>query len=202
MARVLLHVCCGPCAIAPVKRLRDEGYEVTGLFHNPNIHPLTEYLRRREALLEVAARLDLPLILKDDEYDPQAYMREVSHREANRCFHCYGLRLSRALAVAKRGGFDFLSSTLLYSKYQKHRMIADLGRDLCAGAATAFLYRDFRQDWDQGVSVSKAWGIYRQQYCGCLYSEFERYQGELRKAVQDVTAAGAPGAPGKQPRDP
>lgn len=184
MARVLLHVCCGPCAIYPVQRLKDEGFEVTGFFYNPNIHPLTEYLRRREGLLAVADKLGLDLILKDEEYDPMVYMREVSLREANRCFHCYGLRLARTLSVAKRGGFDHFSSTLLYSKYQKHAMITDLGRDICARSKTGFLYRDFREGWDEGVRLSKAWGIYRQQYCGCLYSEFERYQGDLRKAVQ------------------
>ena len=182
MARVLLHICCGPCTIHPVEALRAEGHEVTGLFYNPNIHPLTEYLRRREALAQVAERLDLTVIYKDGEYDPQRYFREVSHREPNRCFHCYGLRLERARQIASRGGFDAFTSTLLYSKLQKHEVIADLGRDLAGGGSPAFLYRDFREGWRHGIETSKAWGIYRQQYCGCLYSEFERFKPRLAEA--------------------
>ncbi|THB64655.1 MAG: hypothetical protein D6E12_14375 [Desulfovibrio sp.] len=186
--RVLLHVCCGPCAIYPVEQSRDQGCEVTGLWFNPNIHPLSEYLRRREGLLEVAAKFDLNLIMLDREYDPQVYLREVSHREANRCFHCYSLRLARTLSVAKRGNFTHISSTLLYSKFQKHDMIAGLGRDLCAKSPVSFLYQDFREGWSQGIKKSKDWGIYRQQYCGCIYSEYERFSKELAEAVSENEA--------------
>ena len=182
--RVLLHVCCGPCSITPAQALMDEGFEVTGLFVNPNIHPLTEYVRRRDGALEVAERLGFRLIVRDAEYDPGAWLRRVAFREDNRCFHCYSLRLERAFNVARTGGFDLVTSTLLYSKLQKHELIAGLGRDLAAGRdkndkGPDFLYRDFRQGWQQGIETSKAWGIYRQQYCGCLYSEYERFQKEL-----------------------
>jgi hypothetical protein len=162
-----------------VKALRDEGFEVTGLFLNPNIHPLREYLRRKGALLEVSEKLDFPVIYKDEEYEPQEYFRRVAYREANRCFHCYSMRLERAHSIAGRGGFEAFTSTLLYSRRQKHEMIAQLCRDLAGGGAPEFLYRDFRQGWKQGVEESKAMGVYRQQYCGCLFSEAERYRREL-----------------------
>jgi predicted adenine nucleotide alpha hydrolase (AANH) superfamily ATPase len=178
--RVLLHVCCGPCAVATVEMLRDEGFEVTGLFLNPNIHPLQEYLRRRDAALETAERMGFKLIVRDAEYDPAAYMRAVAFREANRCFHCYEMRLSRAVQIAKRGNFDAFTSTLLYSKHQKHEVIKGLCADLATGSVP-FLYRDFRAGWQRGIEESKRMGIYRQQYCGCLYSEVERYQKELRR---------------------
>lgn len=180
MSRVLLHVCCGPCSITPAQALMDEGHEVTGLFLNPNIHPLTEYVRRRDGALEVADRLGFKLIVRDAEYDPGAWLRRVAFREDNRCFLCYSLRLERAFNVAKNGGFDLVTSTLLYSKMQKHEVIAGLGRDLGAAPGNpGFLYRDFRRGWKQGIETSTAWGIYRQQYCGCLYSEYERFHKEL-----------------------
>ena len=178
MERVLLHICCGPCSITTIEALRDRGLEVTGLFYNPNIHPLTEYAKRRDGCLEVAERLGVRVIVKDDEYEPQAWFRAVAHRENNRCFHCYALRMERTASIAKNGGFDHFTTTLLYSKYQKHDVIAGLGRDL-ATARTRFLYADFREGWQEGIDRSKAWEIYRQQYCGCLYSENERYKREL-----------------------
>ncbi|MBN2139495.1 MAG: epoxyqueuosine reductase QueH [Desulfovibrionaceae bacterium] len=180
--RILLHVCCGPCAIYPVQALRDQGLEVSALFHNPNIHPLSEYLRRRRALEQVAENLDLPVIYKDDEYDPAEYFRRTAFREDNRCFHCYQMRLSRSAQIAARGGFKLFTTSLLYSKFQKHETIRQVGLDAAAGVKSAFFYQDFRDGWKQGVETSKAWGVYRQQYCGCLYSEFERYAGELAAA--------------------
>ncbi|NJB68632.1 hypothetical protein GGQ74_002305 [Desulfobaculum xiamenense] len=180
MPRILLHMCCGPCSITPVKSLQDAGFEVTGFYHNPNIHPLSEYLRRRDGAIEVAERLGIRIIVKDSEYDPQAYFRAVTFREANRCFHCYSLRLERTAQIAGRGRFDFFSTTLLYSKFQKHDMIAALCRDLQTGCPAKFHYQDFREGWKEGIAISKEWGIYRQQYCGCLYSENERYRDGLR----------------------
>jgi len=194
MKRVLLHICCGPCAIHPVRALREEGLEVVGLFHNPNIHPLTEYLRRRDSLARAALTMDLRIIYKDEDYDPRAYFRAVSHREANRCFHCYVMRLEKTRSIAKRGGFDYFSTTLLYSIFQKHEMIRDLGRDIAGGGATSFLYRDFRQGWKEGVDKSREWGLFRQQYCGCLYSENERYKKGLSEPPD-------PDAPSGQAKD-
>ncbi|MBL3583111.1 epoxyqueuosine reductase QueH [Oleidesulfovibrio alaskensis] len=194
MARVLVHACCGPCSITTMQTLLREGHEVTGLFFNPNIHPLREYLARRQGMVDVAHRLGVKVIYFDREYDPQAWMREIAFREANRCFHCYRIRLERAVSVARRGGFDMVTSTLLYSRKQQHERIAALGSDLCGDGRLRFLYRDFREGWQQGIETSKAWGIYRQQYCGCLYSETERYARELKNAGAQVPqqTAGTP----------
>ncbi|MBU1247895.1 MAG: epoxyqueuosine reductase QueH [Proteobacteria bacterium] len=176
--RVLVHVCCGPCSITTAQTLLDEGFEVTGLFFNPNIHPLSEYLKRRDGARQVAEKLGFPLIIKDEEYDPKTFLRAVAFREENRCFHCYQIRLERTAHIARSGGFDHFTTSLLYSKYQQHDAIRQLGLDL-ATDATAFLYRDFREGWQRGIETSKAWSVYRQQYCGCIYSEFERYHKEL-----------------------
>ncbi len=185
MPRVLAHICCGPCAAYTLQQLLDDGFEVMGFFYNPNIHPLQEYLRRREAAAEVCDRLGVKVIWKDADYNPQTWFREITFREANRCFHCYRLRLEPALHAAQRGGFDLFTTTLLYSKHQKHEVIAGLCKDMAEGGKTAFLYRDFREGWQQGIETSKEWGIYRQQYCGCLYSEYERYGRELNALSAD-----------------
>jgi len=178
--KILVHICCGPCAITVVQDLLKAGMDVTGLYYNPNIHPLREYLRRREGVAQMAEHLGIPVIYKDTEYDPQVYFRAVTFREANRCLLCYALRLERTLSIARRGEFDAFTSTLLYSKFQKHDEIRTLGHDLATGSGVAFHYQDFRQGWSEGIAVSKEWGMYRQQYCGCLYSEAERYASELR----------------------
>ncbi len=178
--RVLVHICCGPCALYPVQDLRKQGYEVVGLFYNPNIHPLQEYMRRRQGAQEVARGLDLKMIYKDEEYDPVTYMRHIAFREANRCLLCYQLRLQRTMSIAERGKFDFFTSTLLYSIHQKHQDIVRLGRDMAGNKELQFLDRDFRTGWKQGVQQSLDWGIYRQQYCGCLYSEVERFSSQLK----------------------
>lgn len=178
--RVILHICCGPCAIYPVQDLRGQGYEVVGLFYNPNIHPLQEYLRRRQGAMEVARRLDLKMIWKDDEYDPGLFLRHIAFREASRCHLCYQLRLDRTMSIAGRGNFDFFSTTLLYSIHQQHDRIARLGREMTGNKTLRFLDRDFRPGWKAGIEQSLEWGIYRQTYCGCLYSEVERYSSELK----------------------
>ena len=178
--KILLHICCGPCAIYPVEELQKQGFDPVGLFYNPNIHPLQEYLRRKQGVQEVADHLGIKVIFRDEEYDPEKYFRHVVFRENMRCYHCYQMRLERTYSIASRGKFDFFSSTLLYSKFQKHERIVELGRSLAGEGKLRFYYLDFRQGWKYGVDKSKEWGIYRQQYCGCLYSEVERYSKELK----------------------
>jgi len=172
--RGLLHVCCGPCAIYPLEVLRRQGYTVHGYFFNPNIHPYQEYERRRETLAAYAAQEDWP-VLYDSEYPVEEYLREVAYREAERCRFCYGLRLRRTARIAKRGRFDFFTTTLLVSPWQKHELIQTIGDAVAAEYGVPFLYYDFRVGFIEGVRRSKALNMYRQQYCGCLYSEKERY---------------------------
>lgn len=185
-ARVLLHVCCGPCSIAPVLRLREEGFEVTGYFMNPNIHPLAEYLRRREAMEQCAARLELPMIWQDDAWDLTRWLRDVAGTcdvGEPRCRYCYSTRLEAAHRTAGEGGFALFTSSLLYSRYQRHETIVDIAEAVATSGEPAFLYRDFRSGWQEGIDISKEWGLYRQPYCGCVYSEAERYAKSLAKKI-------------------
>ncbi len=180
--RVLLHICCAPCAIYTVQALREEGHEVYGYFFNPNIHPYQEYLRRRDTLAQYAESINLPVIF-DTGYDLEGFLREMVFREKDRCRFCYRLRLNQAAHIAKKGKFDAVSTTLLYSKFQKHDLIADIGRETAGRRNIDFLYRDFREGWKQGIEKSKKLGMYRQQYCGCIYSEKERFyrSGKTKK---------------------
>lgn len=185
---ILLHICCGPCALTPVLRLREQGLRVAGLFFNPNIHGLAEYLRRREALEAAAARLELDVECLDAEYDPRLFFQAVTGREAERCEHCYRLRLERTYIYAQDRGFDAVSTTLLFSKFQKHEAILVQGQTMQAKTGIRFHGQDFRSDWLQGVDLSRHWGLYRQKYCGCLYSELERGA----KKLECLAACGRP----------
>lgn len=175
MPKILLHICCGPCASFPVPQLREEGFDLMGYYYNPNIHPYTEWVKRKEALQNYAAAVDLK-VLYDEDYDPAQYFQAVSHREARRCFYCYQLRLEKAAQIAKKGKFDAFSTTLLVSRYQRHEWIQALGEAIGEKYEIPFLYRDFREGFQQTGVLAREMGLYRQQYCGCLYSEVERYR--------------------------
>jgi len=145
-----------------------------GYFYGSNIHPYSECLRRRETLSEYADSIDLKLIISED-YDLEFFLRNVVYREKHRCLFCYEERLRSTALMAKRGKFDGFTSTLLYSKFQKHDTIQSIGRSVAQELGIPFIYQDFREGWKEGVDTSKSLGMYRQQYCGCIYSEKERY---------------------------
>ncbi|NWF91667.1 MAG: epoxyqueuosine reductase QueH [Syntrophaceae bacterium] len=172
--RLLLHICCANCAIYPLERLRKGEDEVTGFFFNPNIHPYQEYMRRLESLREYADKVGLRMIYRD-EYLLEEFLRNVAHREGERCRYCYAIRLEATAREAKKSGFDRFSTTLLQSTHQDHPLIRETGERFAQEIGVPFYYEDFRQGWRRGLEVSKAMGLYRQQYCGCIYSEKERY---------------------------
>ncbi|MDX2440511.1 MAG: epoxyqueuosine reductase QueH [Desulfobacterales bacterium] len=172
--KILLHICCAPCAIYPVKFLREQGMDVMGFFYRHNIHPYTECLKRQEALESYAEQINLRVIYQDG-YDLEGFIQNVAFRESNRCSYCYHDRLRSTALVAKHGKFDYFTSTLLYSKFQKHDTIKSMGKSIGKSAGVKFYYQDFRTGWKNGIEESKNIGLYRQQYCGCIYSEKERY---------------------------
>jgi predicted adenine nucleotide alpha hydrolase (AANH) superfamily ATPase len=174
MTRILLHACCGPCSIYPVSVLRGEGLAVHAFFYNPHIQPRQEFDKRLAALEGYAESENIPLIVRAD-YDPQTFFRQVAFRETSRCTYCYSLRLEAAARLAKKSRFDAFTTTLLYSKLQKHALIKSLAEEAARRHGIEFLYRDFRAGWKEGQEKARALGIYRQQYCGCIYSEDERF---------------------------
>lgn len=172
--RVLLHICCGPCALYPLSTLRSEGLEVTGWFFNHNIHPFQEYQRRRDAA-RLMAELEGLELLELDEYRLEEFLAHVAADPAKRCGYCYGSRLDAVAAAARQQGFDAFSSSLFYSRYQNHDLMRQQAEKAAERHGVAFVYRDFRSGWQEGIRRSKELGLYRQQYCGCIYSEKERY---------------------------
>ncbi|MFH1154566.1 MAG: epoxyqueuosine reductase QueH [Pseudomonadota bacterium] len=172
--KLLLHTCCGPCTIYPLSVLIQENIQVMGYFYRSNIHPYTECLRREETLRTFAQTRGLSIICQK-EYDMESFIRSVVFRESERCRYCYHDRLLSTALVAKKGKFDGFSSTLLYSRFQNHELIRETGEAIGKQIGVPFVYRDFRVGWKQGIEESKALGMYRQQYCGCIYSEKERY---------------------------
>ena len=178
--KILLHVCCGPCAVYPLRALRAQGYEVEGYFFNPNIHPFQEFKRRINALKELVAIENVSVDF-DDKYGLQEYLRRVVFNEKERCAICYDMRLAQVAQKAMERGFDAFTSTLLYSKYQNHSQIQAKGEELALKNGVEFYYEDFRSGWQEGIDRSKEMGLYRQPYCGCIYSEQERYDPKMRK---------------------
>ena len=172
--KVLLHICCANCAIYPIKNMREEGLEVMGFFYRHNIHPYTECLKRQQALEAYAEQIKLKVIYQEG-YDLEGFIQNVTFRESERCNYCYHDRLRSTALLARRGKFDYFSSTLLYSKQQKHELIRSMGESIGKSVGVPFLYRDYREGWKEGIERSKQIGLYRQQYCGCIYSEKERY---------------------------
>jgi predicted adenine nucleotide alpha hydrolase (AANH) superfamily ATPase len=147
---------------------------VSGFFFNPNIHPYQEYQRRMETVRQFAAQAALEVIYRD-EYDVGRFLRQIVFRESERCRLCYHLRLEAAAQLAGRSRMDAFTTTLLYSKRQNHELIRQLGEEVGRQMGIPFLYRDFRRGWREGIEQSKALGLYRQNYCGCIYSEQERF---------------------------
>ena len=182
--KILLHVCCAPCAIYPVQELRSSGIQVTGFFFNHNIHPYLEYRRRLETVREYAAMVELEVIYRD-EYRLEEFLGAVADKPEERCRYCYVSRLEVAAAEAALLGFDAFTSTLLYSRYQKHDMIREHGERIGEKYNVKFHYADFRKGWQKGIDISRKLALYRQQYCGCIYSEKERYH-HLEKGARNV----------------
>ena len=172
MPRILLHVCCGPCSLMPIVHLRDEGWEPTAFFFNPNIHPADEWKKRRDAMRIVAERMNVPLLEEGEPVNPGLWVKKLEGtvRQGERCRLCYRPRMELTAHLARKLGFDAFTTSLLYSRYQRHECIAEEAERAAAAAGSSFLYRDFRPWWWDGINLSRELGIYRQKWCGCILS--------------------------------
>jgi hypothetical protein len=176
--RILLHSCCAPCTIYPLDRLRSEGIVVTGFFRNPNIHPFSEFEKRLLAVSDYYLAEGHELIV-DAAYDVSAFIEAVFRWGVRRCETCWRIRLRAAAEKAAEIGADAVTTTLLYSIYQDHDAVAGIGREEARDAGVGFHYEDFRVGWSEGQRRARAFSIYRQKYCGCIFSEEERYRKKI-----------------------
>jgi predicted adenine nucleotide alpha hydrolase (AANH) superfamily ATPase len=173
---VLVHCCCAHCAAYTVRHWREQGYEVSALWYNPNIHPYLEHQNRLEAMQSFARGADLPLQVAGG-YDIIEYFRRVVGHEDERCRHCFRLRLEKTAEAARASGLGAFTTTLLISPHQEHELIGEVGAELAREKGVEFLYADLRKRYSDSRRQTKPMNLYRQQYCGCVYSEWERYAG-------------------------
>lgn len=183
--KLLLHICCAPCSVHCIEQLRSEGIEPSGFWYNPTIHPFTEYRSRRNCLRDYASDIGLELI-EEDEYGLRPFVRAVAHDIDNRCGYCYAVRLDETARYAAENGFDSFTTTLLVSPYQNHEMI--IAKALAAGEkyGVQFLYRDFRPGFRDGQQKARDRQLYMQKYCGCVFSEEDRYLAKKRSKAAEA----------------
>lgn len=173
--KLLMHACCAPCSVYCVDKLRSMDIEPTLFWYNPNIHPYTEYKARRDCLKEYAKIMNLEAVF-EDEYGLDEFCKNVVEDIDNRCVnYCYPIRLRKLFEYAKQNGYDTVTTTLLYSIYQNHNFIKAYCEKLSKEYDIEFLYIDFRQGFWEGHDKAKELELYMQKYCGCLFSEEDRY---------------------------
>lgn len=171
---ILLHSCCGPCSTAVIERLMNYA-DITIIYYNPNIEPLEEYEKRKQEQLKVIERLGIKYL--DCDYDNISF-KEISKgledipEGGMRCHKCYLLRLEKAAKVGKEKDFDYFSTTLTVSPYKNAEILNKIGLNLERIYDIKYLVNDFkkRDGYKRSIEMSKEYNLYRQDYCGCLYS--------------------------------
>ncbi len=180
---ILLHACCGPCSCYPVEKLRADGKQFDILYFNPNIHPYREFKHRLNTLMDFCHKQQVKLIV-NKSYDLEECVRGMLAEPTVRCAYCYRMRLRYAAAYAKEHGYDAFSTTLLVSIYQKHELIRSIAEEAASEFGIPFYYEDFREGYQRGVDLSLELELYRQPYCGCVFSERDRYAFEKKPKTE------------------
>lgn len=182
MTRLLLHACCAPCSLEPVRMLVEEGFEPTICWTNPNIQPAEEHERRLAELRRWTADNGIPLIEADEDYAAWEHgVAPIGARERERrCRACYGLRLAEAVRVAEARGFEHVATTLAVSPYQLFDVCNDVLTRLAVAHGLTPVIRDFRPWYPEATRRSRELGMYRQNYCGCRFSAAEAALDRIR----------------------
>ena len=184
--KVLLHTCCAPCSLSCIEPLQNEGFNIDLFWFNPNIHPYTEYKARRDCLLSYAEEIGLTVRVKEN-YGLREFVKAVADDIDNRCKYCYYIRMYETAKFASDNGYDAFTTTLLCSLYQDHEGIKATGERLAEEFKVEFLYRDFRVNFRNGNNLAREKGFYMQKYCGCIFSEEDRYQKQILKDKERLT---------------
>ena len=184
MKKVLLHTCCAPCSVYCIDELRKEGIEPTVFWFNPNIHPYTEYKARRDCLKEYVEKINVESLFYE-KYGLDEFCKNVVSDIPNRCInYCYRMRIGETARYAAKNGFDAFSTTLLVSPYQKHDELKAVCEEMAQLAGVEFIYRDFRVGFREGQAKARELGMYMQKYCGCIFSEEDRYRKQIEKDLK------------------
>jgi len=177
MKKILLQVCCAPCACFPMQVLFDEGFKITLFFYNPNIHPEKEYEKRLTELKKYVAKF--PAVnLVAGKYEKEKWLAQTKSlaqelEGGKRCDVCYRIRLKKTAQTAKQKNFNYYGSTLSISPHKKAAKISELGNKLAKEIGIAFLDRNWRkkEGFKKACLIAKVEKFYRQNYCGCIYSQ-------------------------------
>ena len=183
---LLLHVCCGPCSSYVLEYLSNY-FEITILFYNPNIYPKEEYIRRKEEMEEFVSKAypNTKYIIMDynekEFYDAVRGYEHLGER-SERCFKCYELRLKKTVEYAKENGYDYFTTSLSISPYKVSSKLNEIGSNLEKEYGINYLYSDFKKKngYKRSIEISREYNMYRQEYCGCVYSKVEREEYENR----------------------
>lgn len=180
--KILLHACCAPCSVSVVEWLKGAGFEPSIFWFNPNIHPFTEFKMRKQTLEQFAKSQNLEFI-NGGHYDFKKFLLLLNgeFKFKTRCQSCYAARLRATVEFAKKNSFKIFSTTLLVSPYQDHEQIVSLAESFANSFKLKFLYFDFRQFFRQGQQKAREMGLYMQKYCGCVFSEEERFKKSKTK---------------------
>ncbi len=179
--KLLMHTCCAPCSVYCIDFLRNEEIEPELYWFNPNIHPYIEYKTRRDTLIEYSKMINVKLIINEN-YGLREFCKEVVEDLDNRCVnYCYRVRLEATVKYAKENGYDAFTSTLFISPYQKHEELKKICEEMSEKYGVEFLYRDFRPGFREGQAKARELGLYMQKYCGCVFSEEDRYAKQIVK---------------------
>ena len=184
MEKTLMHTCCAPCSVSCIQLLRSQDIEPVSFWYNPNIHPYQEYKARRDTLMAYAPAIGMELIVAED-YGLREFCRKVCDDIDHRCGKCYEMRLETTARYAAEHGYDSFTTTLLVSPYQQHQLIAETAQRMGERYGVAFLYRDFRPGFRDGQAQARELGFYMQKYCGCVFSEEERYQKQIQRDLNE-----------------
>lgn len=179
--KLLMHTCCAPCSVYCIETLKNEGIEPVLYWYNPNIHPYIEYKSRRDTLKEYAKSIAIQAVF-EEEYGLKKFCKNTIEDLENRCTnYCYRVRLEKTVKYAKENGYDCFTSTLFVSPYQKHEELKEICEELAKKYDIKFLYRDFRIGFRDGQTKARELGLYMQKYCGCIFSEEDRYAKQIGK---------------------